>query len=126
MSVRAAKIHPRGHFGVDRARDEPLSAQIIRQLQRAIESGEIPRGAALASSRAFARMLGVSRNTVLTAYDELKARGLIAGRRGSGMRIVASGSMRGFDLRQVLREAQYPTRWITVPDPDGNAISVCS
>lgn len=49
----------------------------------------------------------VSRNTVLTAYDELKARGLITDRRGAGMR-VGSGAIRGFDVRGVLREAQYP------------------
>ena len=61
---------------------------------------------------------------MLTAYDELKARGVIAGRRGAGMRIVAPGGVRGFDLRRLLREAQYPARTITVTDPDGNAISV--
>jgi GntR family transcriptional regulator/MocR family aminotransferase len=82
----------------------------------------VARGATLPSSRALARALGVSRNTVLTAYDELKARGVIAGRRGAGMRIVAASGMRGFDLRRLLGEAQYPTRRITVKDPDGNVL----
>ena len=36
-------------------------------------------------SRVLARLLGVSRNTVLTAYDELVAGGLIEGRRGAAM-----------------------------------------
>ncbi len=122
--MRAAKIHLKGHFAVDRAREEPLSLQIVRQLQRAIGCGDVPRGATLPSSRALARALGVSRNTVLSAYDELKARGLIAGHRGSGMQIVVPGGVRSFDLRRLLREAQYPARRITVEDPDGHAISV--
>jgi DNA-binding transcriptional MocR family regulator len=75
----------------------------------------------IASAGARAR---VSRNTVLSAYDELKARGLIAGHRGSGMQIVVPGGVRSFDLRRLLREAQYPARRITVEDPDGHAISV--
>jgi hypothetical protein len=29
-----------------------------------------------------------------------------------------------FDLRRLLREAQYPARRITVEDPDGHTISV--
>jgi DNA-binding transcriptional regulator YhcF (GntR family) len=122
--MRGAKIHFESQFAVDRARTEPLWLQIVRQLQRAIERRSVTRGAMLPSSRALARALGVSRNTVLTAYDELRARGLIAGRRGAGMRIVAASGMRGFDLRLLLREAQFPARRIIVKDPDGNALYV--
>ena len=121
--MRGAKIHFEGQFAVDRTRTEPLWLQIVRQLQRAIERGSVTRGATLPSSRALARALGVSRNTVLTAYDELRARGLIAGRRGAGMRIVAMG-MGGFDLRRLVRETQFPARRIIVKDPDGNALYV--
>jgi DNA-binding transcriptional regulator YhcF (GntR family) len=117
--MRTAKIHLEGQFAIDRARGEPLSLQIVRQLERAIERRCVARGTTLPSSRALARALRVSRNTVLTAYDELKARGLIAGRRGSGMRVVSASGARGFDLRRLLREAQYPARTIAVTDPDG-------
>ena len=78
----------------------------------------------LPSSRAFARTLGVSRNTVLTAYDELKARGLIVGRRGAGMHVGPGAGMKGFDVRRVLRDAQYPSRTVVVHDPDRNPLSV--
>lgn len=105
--MRVAKIQLPGQLSIDRRRDEPLILQIVRQLRNAIEHGRMPRGATLPSSRALARTLGISRNTVLTAYDELKARGLITDRRGAGMR-VGSGAIRGFDVRGVLREAQYP------------------
>jgi GntR family transcriptional regulator/MocR family aminotransferase len=122
--MRAAKIHLEGQLAVDRAGDEPLWLQIVGQLERAIQRGNLDRGATLPSSRTLARALGVSRNTVLCAYDELKSRGLIAGHRGAGMRIAAVGGMTGFDLRRLLREAQFPARWITVEDPDGNALRV--
>jgi len=36
------------------------------------------------STRALARQLGLSRVTVLAAYDELVARGILIGRHGSG------------------------------------------
>jgi DNA-binding transcriptional regulator YhcF (GntR family) len=120
--MRAAKIQLRGQLSIDRRRDEPLVLQILRQLQNAIETGRVPRGARLPSSRALARALGVSRNTVLTAYDELKARGLIVGCRGAGMRVGPGAGM--FDVRRVLRDAQYPSRTVVVHDPDRNPISV--
>jgi GntR family transcriptional regulator/MocR family aminotransferase len=122
--MRDAKIHFEGQFAVDRAGNEPLWLQIVQQLQREIERGSVVRGETLPSSRALARVLGVSRNTVLIAYDELKARGLIVGRHGAGMRIAAARGMRGFDLRRLLREAQYPARRITARDPDGNVLYV--
>ena len=103
---------------------EPLSMQIVRQLQEAIASGRLRPGALLPSSRSCARALGVSRNTVLTAYDELKARGLIRGRRGAGMRVAAASGVETFDLPRVLREAQYPTRTLALQDQDGNPINI--
>ena len=116
-----AKIQLTGQFAIDRGRSEPLFLQIVRQLQDAIGSGQLPAGALLPSSRALARTLRVSRNTVLTAYDELKARGLIRGRHGAGMRVAAAVA-RGFDVRNAVREAQYPGRTMTVKDPDGNLV----
>ena len=71
-------------IALDRRSSAPLHQQIGRQLERAIRRG-VPAGARLPSSRVMARMLGVSRNTVMTAYDDLVAGGLISGRRGAGM-----------------------------------------
>jgi GntR family transcriptional regulator/MocR family aminotransferase len=117
----AAKIQSRGHFSISRRRGESLSGQIVWHVQDAIQSGRLVAGALLPSSRALARTLRVSRNTVLAAYDELKARGTIHGRRGAGMRVAGAGA-RAFDIRRLAREAQYPFRTISATDPDGNPV----
>jgi GntR family transcriptional regulator/MocR family aminotransferase len=72
---------------LDRQASEPLH-QLCGQLTRAIGKG-VPRGVRLPSTRLLARLLGVSRNTIMTAYDELAAAGLIRGRQGSGMLVDA-------------------------------------
>lgn len=122
--MRAAKIQLMGQLVLERRRGEPLALQIARQVEEAIASGLVAPGAQLPSTRALARALRISRNTVLTAYDELKARGLIRGRQGAGMRVTAAARVKGFDVRRVVREAQYPSRTIGVGDPDGNPIRI--
>src|SRR5689334_22364199 len=69
----------------------------------AIESGRVKRGARLPSSRSLARTLGVSRNTVLTAYDELAARSLVRSRRRSGIYVFDPVSCPSLDLKSVMR-----------------------
>jgi hypothetical protein len=57
----------------------------------------------------------------MTAYDELVAAGLIHGQRGAGM-LITRGSLPGvhpLNLRQVMRQAQYPARTLHIADPDG-------
>ena len=96
--------------------------QIVRQLEVAIGRGHLLPGLRLPSSRSLAETLGVSRNTVLTAYEELIARGFVCSRRGAGMYASASTVGPSFDLNRILREAQYPARTISYSDPDGNPI----
>ncbi len=52
-------------------------------LREAIRSGRLPRGMRLPSTRGLARDLGISRGTVLQAYEQLVAEGWLQGRRGS-------------------------------------------
>jgi GntR family transcriptional regulator/MocR family aminotransferase len=101
----------------------PLYRRIADDLRRAIAAGRLPRGARLPSSRALARQLGVSRNTVLAAYDSLCADGLLAGRTGSGT-VVQSAPPPRFDPRSLLRDAHYPARAVSFQDPDGNPLYV--
>ena len=66
-------------------------------LREAIGQGELPAGSRLPPERNLARSLGVSRTTVVAAYDLLKQEGLLRGRQGSGTFVdgllsVSSGS----------------------------------
>src|SRR5690606_17149372 len=62
----------------------PLHRQTYRALRAAILSGRLPAGSRLESTRAMARELGVSRNTVLEAYEQLVAEGWATARTGAG------------------------------------------
>jgi DNA-binding transcriptional regulator YhcF (GntR family) len=109
---------------LDRASDVPLHRQIHQQIARAIRSGAAHYEARLPSSRTMARLLGVSRNTVLAAYEELAADGLARGKRGARMRVDNSPPATLFGLRRVLRAARYPARVLTLADPDGNPLFI--
>ena len=111
------------HIILDRKASQPLQQQIRRQLAVEIRRGDHA-GRHLPSSRSLARLLGVSRNTVLAAYDELAADGLIEGRRGSRMAVSSAPSrgLRALDPKRMLSEAQFPERTVTIVDPDGTPL----
>ena len=67
-----------------------LYAQLARALKRAILQGQLKAGTALPATRALAAELGLSRNTVLTAYEMLCAEQLAVARVGSGTFVSAS------------------------------------
>ena len=108
---------------LDRTASSPLHRQISRQVEQAIHRGTGD-GARLPSSRVLARLLGISRNTVLTAYDELVAGGLIVGRRGAAMLVATRHTVGAPDVLRLLREAQYPARTVSISDPDGAVIDL--
>ena len=110
---------------LNRASGIPLHAQVRTHFADFIRR-EGRSCARLPSTRLLARMLGVSRNTIVTAYEELAAEGLIEGRVGSGMVVVSQppGPMGGFDAHRALREAQYPSRTLAFEDPDGSLLYV--
>lgn len=62
----------------------PLYLSIYRQLRQQIELGELPAGAKLPSKRAMASQLGVSVNTVDSAYSQLQSEGFVDSRPKSG------------------------------------------
>lgn len=61
----------------------PLHRQLFLQLRERILAGALPLGTRLPASRRFAEQLGVSRNTVITAIEQLTAEGLVAARVGA-------------------------------------------
>ena len=64
--------------------DEPLHAQISRQIRAKILTGDLDGGAALPSIRGLAKGQRVSVITVQRAYDDLEREGLVQSRRGKG------------------------------------------
>jgi DNA-binding transcriptional MocR family regulator len=65
----------------------PLYAQLASALQEQLARGLLPPGARLPSERALGAALGVSRTTVVAAYDQLRASGWLRSHRGSGTRV---------------------------------------
>ena len=119
-----SKIQLKGQFTLHRRGDEPLSRQIARQLLEAIEAGRIVRGTRLASTRALARWLGVSRNTVIAAYEELSSRGFVHSRRGAGIYAYPPAVVPRFNMKAVMHAAQFPSRTISLRDQDGNPLYI--
>lgn len=66
----------------------PLHKQITDFMKEKISNGEWTIGYKLPPQRTLAKALGVNRSTVVTAFDELIAEGLIEGKIGSGTRVV--------------------------------------
>ncbi len=63
----------------------PLFQQIYDALKARVISGALEAGYRLPSSRSFASELGVSRSSILAAYDQLSAEGYIEGRSRTGI-----------------------------------------
>jgi len=78
-------------FRLDRDSSSSLQAQLRARIVETIDSGVLPSGLKLPSSRKLAGELGIARNTVSLAYQELIASGLLISRERSGV-YVAQGS----------------------------------
>src|SRR5215510_8297648 len=62
----------------------PLYHQVYQRLRAAILLGQLAPGTRLPSTRQLAADLGVSRNTLMGAFDQLIAEGYVEGRVGAG------------------------------------------
>lgn len=68
----------------------PVYLQIARALIAEVQRGRLRPGDPLPGYRALAEQLGVARNTVMAAYQELQAGGWLASRQGTGSAIAAA------------------------------------
>ena len=69
---------------VSRNSGQPLADQIVAGIKRQIDDRHLRPGTKLPSIRNFAATHGVSRFTVVEAYDRLVAMGYLQSRRGAG------------------------------------------
>jgi GntR family transcriptional regulator/MocR family aminotransferase len=70
------------HVSLDGRRG--VTVQVYRQIRDAVMDGRLRAGDVLPSSRELARGLQLSRNTVVLAYDRLRAEGFLQTRMGAG------------------------------------------
>jgi len=73
-----------GRLPLDKSAASPLYRQLYEDLRGLILTGRLAPGSKLPSTRLLAAEHGVSRNTVLQAFDQLLSEGYIEGRRGAG------------------------------------------
>lgn len=94
---------------LDRADELPLHEQLERSLRENIRSGRLTAGARLASTRALAAELGVSRGVVTEAYGQLAAEGYIETRQGAPVRVARAvrGATETAPARSLLPSFSY-------------------
>jgi len=80
--------------------NEPIYAQIVSQVSRAIAKGEVSAGDKLPAMRVLAGELVVNPNTVARAYSVLDQQGLVNAKTGSGT-FVADPKLRDRDAAQI-------------------------
>lgn len=72
-----------------RSREVPAYMALYERLRSSILAGQLAAGTRLPPSRTMAAETGLSRNTVLAAFEQLEAEGYITGRRGAGTYVAA-------------------------------------
>ena len=89
----------------------PLHVRLVRHIENMIAAGELQVGDRLPSSRDFAKRLGVSRNTVVTAFEELQARGVLMSHTGKGTFVAEPDQVSGnlASDKKVARPPSYET-----------------
>lgn len=110
----------------------PLFRRLYADLRRSILEGRLQAGARLPATRLLGKELGLSRNTVLTAYEQLASEGFIEMRHRSGAFVAANlpietqqpakpvqpraprlgaGGQRTIDAGRGVRSSLAPARW---------------
>ncbi len=95
------------NLSINKDGDAPVYLQIKKQIQEKILSGELRAGQMLPPERKLADQLGINRSTVLKAYQELKADGLLGAHVGRGTVVLPQV----FSSQKPVAEAVYPVQW---------------
>jgi len=106
MAKHAGSVFSVDVTGLDRDAGQPAYARIGERIRTAILSGALAPNARLPSGRTLARDLGVARNTVDWALDQLVADGYVVRRRGAGSYVAAQLPERDAPPRQPEREGR--------------------
>jgi len=122
-------------FTLQRSSGMPLHRQVYLAVRELVLTGRLREGERLPSSRALAKTLGISRNTVVNAYARLAEKNLTVSTVGSGTHVASTlphapdfGFLQhavvrcGFDLAAILRRSHYPVQRVNFLDGDGNKL----
>ena len=72
------------NFSIEKNSTVSIYQQLIHQVTRKVQNGELPSGKKLPTVRELADQLGIARGTVKHAYEELERKGIITMTRGKG------------------------------------------
>lgn len=97
----------------------PLYEQVIKLLREQILSGVIPAGSRLPSTRRLMGRLGVSRTTVIAAYAQLQADGLVISKVGSGTYVAPHIRDALAEPPPICTRSAAPAGLPDVPRPEG-------
>lgn len=80
-------------FAIERRSGVPIFEQICQTIRSQVAAGALAEGTRLPPTRVYATELGVSRSTMVTAYEQLVAEGYLASTPGSGYRVCPVGEI---------------------------------
>ena len=106
-------------FQIDRTSRIPLWRQLYAALRDRMLGGMLPEGRKLPATRELARELGVSRLTVVEAYEQLAAEGYVVAKVGAGSFVAPGTRLRAGTRRRPVSANREPAEAAarTVPAP---------
>lgn len=105
-------------FSLDRSRRMPLFRQLYEAIKEQIMTGALSEGDVLPATRTLALELGVSRSSVVNAYEQLLTEGYISGVRGAGYRVQSTGILVRTPLPiPAAKKSQHPAPELPVTAP---------
>ncbi len=108
MATPSAPPLPVDLSGIHLDPQRGLARQLYQALRERILDGRLQRRTRLPASRDLANLLGISRNTVTRAFDQLYAEGYIEGRIGAGTYVAELSAATRPPLTQPLASPQNP------------------
>ena len=111
-------------FNFELNKNEPVYIQIKNYIEDLITKGLLPINSKLPSTRELCSILNVSRNSVLSAYEELKTEGLVYSIKGQGTFVKEQSSVRtsSWNVDWSLYENEY-TKNVNKMDSSKNEIT---
>ena len=94
----------------------PLYRWLYEQLRTAILDGRLVPGARLPATRDLAQAYGLSRSTIVAAFEQLRSEGYVEGRTGSGTFVSRALPEQFLQVRRELAKRRLPHRRIVLSE----------